>query len=394
MSVALLLLVSLIRQGARESFFGTVSGVDLIVGARTGGVNLLLYSVFRIGAATNNISWESYKDISQDSEISWIVPISLGDSHRGFRVIGTDASYFDHLKFRGDNKLSFSTGEKFNDVFDAVVGADVAQELGYQVGSNIILTHGVSAGGFGEHGDKPFRVAGVLNKTGTPIDRSIHVPLEAITAIHVDWQNGAPPKDGEAVSAQSAREMNLTPASITAAFVGLKKRIGVFKMQRFINNYSEEALMAVLPGVAMTELWQTVNTVEVALLAVTAMVIFAGLVALSSTLLSTLNERRREIAVLRAVGASPSDVFILLVSEAIILTLVGLIIGIMIAYGGVFVAEPFLEARFGLAIPVGMPGLSELRYLLIIFIAGVLSGVLPAYSAYRRSLSDGLSVRI
>jgi putative ABC transport system permease protein len=394
MSVALLLLVSLIRQGAKESFFGTVSGVDLIVGARTGGINLLLYSVFRIGAATNNISWESYRDIAQDSDVSWIVPISLGDSHRGFRVIGTNASYFDHLKYRGENQLSFTSGEKFNDVFDAVLGADVANELNYKVGSLIVLTHGVSTGGFGEHGDKPFRVSGVLNKTGTPVDRSIHVPLEAITAIHVDWRNGAPPREGDAVSSQDVRAMNLTPTSVTAALVGLKRKIGVFKMQRFINNYREEALMAVLPGVAMTELWQTVNTVEMVLLVVTGMVIVAGLVALSATLLSTLNERRREIAVLRAVGASPVDVFILLVSEAAILTVAGLIMGIIIAYGGVFVAQPFLEARLGLSIPVVIPGLVELKYLLVVFVAGVLSGMLPAYSAYRRSLSDGLSVRI
>ena len=394
MSVALLLLISFVRQGARESFFGTVSNVDLLVGARTGGVNLLLYSVFRIGAATNNISWESYQSVSSNPEVAWTIPISLGDSHRGFRVVGTNESYFTQLRFRNKNSLAFQVGRPFKDVFEVVLGADVATALKYKIGDPLVLTHGISTGGFGDHGDKPFSVVGILEKTGTPIDRSLHVPLEGITAVHVDWKTGAPPREGEAVSAEDVIKMKLTPDSITAVLVGLNSKIGIFKMQRAINEYQQEALMAVLPGIAMTELWQMVSTVESALVAVTWLVILTSLVALTATMLSTLNERRREIAVLRSVGASVWQVFGLLLSEAVILTLVGVLLGVGISYLGVISAQPLVETRFGISLPLNPPGFNEVKYLLAVIAAGVCAGILPAYAAYKRSLSDGLSVRL
>ena len=106
-SIALLLGVEKVRTGARQSFADTISGTDLIVGARSGSLNLLLYSVFRIGNATNNITWESYQDIAARPEVAWIVPLSLGDSHRGFRVLGTTPDYFQHYKYRHDARTEF-----------------------------------------------------------------------------------------------------------------------------------------------------------------------------------------------------------------------------------------------------------------------------------------------
>lgn len=393
-SVALLIAIHIVRESARESFFGTVAGVDLIVGARTGGINLLLYSVFHLGAATNNVSWKSYQDIAASPEIDWIVPISLGDSHRGFRVVGTTTQFFDKLRYRGGRRLEFGLGEAPKDLFDVVLGADVAESLGYVIGERIVLTHGIAAGGFGEHRDKPFQVVGVLKRTGTPVDRSIQVLLEGITALHVDWQQGVPPEKGEGLDATAVRKLDLTPTSITAAFVGLRSKLSVFKLQRTINDYSSEAVMAVLPGVAMSELWQVVGGVERAMTAIAVLVVVAGLVGLCSTLLSTLNERRREIAILRALGASPVKVSGLLIGEAAILSALGIFLGIVLAYGGLILARPVLELRYGLSLSLGYPKPELLLLVGVLFVFGVLSGVVPAIVAYRRALSDGLSVRI
>jgi putative ABC transport system permease protein len=383
MSVALLLLI-----------FGTVSGVDLLVGARTSGVNLLLYSVFRIGAATNNISWQSYKSIAANPEVAWTIPLSLGDSHRGFRVVGTSGAYFDHFRYRDKNSLSFQAGQPFKEVFEVVLGADVARDLKYQIGDAITLTHGISSGGFGDHDNKPFRVVGVLEKTGTAVDRSVHVPLEGISAVHADWQNGAPPREGEEISAADVQKIDLSPDSITAVLVGLNSKIGIFKTQRAINQYQDEALMAVLPGITMTELWQIVSTVDSALVAVTSLVILTSLIALTATMLSTLHERRREIAVLRSVGASVWQIFGLLFYEAFILTLGGVILGVVFSYLGVFLAQPVLEVRFGISLPLNLPGGNELKYILGVILAGMCAGILPAYAAYKSSLADGLTVKL
>ncbi len=186
MSVTLLLGVEKIRRDAKASFANTISGTDLIVGARSGSVQLLLYSVFRIGNATNNISWKSYRDLASESAIAWTIPLSLGDSHRGFRVLGTNLDYFEHYRYRSGRALVFSEGVPFDDLYDAVLGADVAKELGYALGQAITIAHGTGDVSFAMHDDKPFRVSGILEKTGTPVDRTVHVSLEGIEAIHVD----------------------------------------------------------------------------------------------------------------------------------------------------------------------------------------------------------------
>src|SRR6476661_9942436 len=229
-SVVLLLGVEKIRTGARQSFADTISGTDLIVGARSGSLNLLLYSVFRIGNATNNVTWKSYEDIAKRPEIDWIVPISLGDSHHGFRVLGTTPEYFTRYKYRHGQSLAFSDGKPFSDLFDAVIGADVAQALGYKVGDEIVVAHGVGSIWFVEHKDKPFHVSGILAKTGTPVDRTVHVSLEAIEAIHVDWRTGAR-VPGAGASAEEVRRMELRPKAITAALVGLKSKLASFRVQ-------------------------------------------------------------------------------------------------------------------------------------------------------------------
>ena len=314
-SVVLLLGVEKIRTGAKASFANTISGTDLIIGARSGGIQLLLYSVFRIGNATNNMSWRSYQHIRARPEIAWMIPLSLGDSHRGFRVIGTTAAYFERYKYRRNQSLRFAAGRPFNDLFDAVVGADVAAELGYATGDPIIVAHGVGRAGFNKHDDKPFRVSGILAKTGTPVDRSVHVSLEAIEAIHIDWQRGTRRADRQ-VTAEQVRGMSLKPKAITAAMVGLKSKLATFKLQRYVNTYRSEPLSAILPGVTLYELWGLVATAETALLVVSVMVVITAILGMITMILATLNERRREIAILRSVGAGPRTVVALLVSRS------------------------------------------------------------------------------
>ncbi|MFT3729867.1 MAG: ABC transporter permease [Hyphomicrobium sp.] len=393
MSVMLLLGVEKVRTGARESFADTISGTDLIVGARSGSLNLLLYSVFRIGNATNNVTWKSYQDIAKMPEVSWIVPLSLGDSHHGFRVLGTNADYFTHYKFRHGQTMSFTAGGPFKDLFDAVIGSDVAEQLGYKVGDKIIVAHGVGSISFIEHEDKPFRVSGILAKTGTPIDRTVHVSLEAIEAIHIDWQNGAP-VPGESVSADQVRKMDLTPRAITAALVGLKSRLATFKVQRFINDYQEEPLSAIMPGVALQELWGLIGTAETALSVVSIMVVATALLGMVTMILTTLNERRREMAILRSVGATPGTVLGLLAAEGGLLTLAGVVLGTAGLYIGLYLARPYIDHAYGLSLPIDPPRADEWVKLGAIVVAGFFAGLLPALRAYRLSLADGMMVRI
>ena len=393
LSVTLLLGVEKLRRDAREGFSSTISGTDLIVGARGGAVPLLLYAVFHIGDATNNISWESYRDIAADPRVAWTIPISLGDSHRGYRVMGTNQSFFEHYRFGRKRPIELAAGNTFSDVFDAVLGAEVAAELGYRIGDEIIVAHGAGKLELRKHDDKPFRVSGILRPTSTPIDRVILVSLEGIEAMHVDWRAGVP-IPGVRISARQARAMDLEPKTVTAFMVGLKSRINTFRVQRAVNEYREEALLAILPGVTLQQLWDLMSLAENALRAVSLLVVATGLMGMLTAILTGLNERRREMAILRSVGARPFQVFGLLVAEALLFAMVGATLGVAMMYGALLVVAPWLESRFGVFVSLEVLSPYELGLMALVLVAALIAGTIPAYRAYRYSLADGMSPRI
>jgi putative ABC transport system permease protein len=393
LSVMLLLGVERLRTQARDAFASTISGTDLVVGARTGPTALLLHAVFRIGYATNNVSWASYQQIARHPRVAWTIPLSLGDSHRGFAVLGTTPDYFRHYRYARDRSLEFAVGEAFADVYDAVLGADVARELGHRLHDPIVVAHGAVDADSAQHDDKPFRVVGVLRRTGTPVDRTVHVSLAGLEAIHVDWQAGVR-VPAAAVSADEARARDLTPASITAFLVGLDSRTAVFHVQRFVNEYRREPLLAILPGVVLHELWDAIGLAERALLGASALVALVGLGGMVTALLTGLDERRREMAVLRSVGARPRHVLALIVGEATALAAAGLALGVALLYGGLVVARSFIQTRLGLAIEIGLPSFTEWLLLAAVLVASGLAGLWPAVRAYRYSLHDGMTVRV
>ncbi|MGF1700713.1 ABC transporter permease [Photobacterium makurazakiensis] len=391
-SVTLLLGVERVRTQAKSSFANTISGTDLIVGSRSGQVNLLLYSVFRIGNATNNIDWNSYQDISNHRSVNWAIPISLGDSHQGFRVIGTTQAYFDHYQYGKKQSLEFRQGRAFNGLFETVIGADVAKKLKYAIGDEIIIAHGISDKAFNRHDNLPFKITGILEPTGTPVDKSVHVTLEAIEAIHVGWESGA--NLGATPSVEMLEQYQFEPKQITAFMLGLNSKIQTFALQRYINTYSKEPLSAIMPGIALHELWGMMSIAEQALLVVSGFVVIAGLLGMLTSLLTSLNERRREMAILRAMGAKPSHIFFLLTSEAAALTALGILFGTALLYSLLLVTQPLLQEQFGLLIAITPLTSHELMLLGLVQLSGIIVGTVPAIRAYQHSLSDGMTIKV
>ncbi|SEG24950.1 ABC transporter permease [Marinobacterium lutimaris] len=388
-SVTLLAGVEKIRHDMRDGFFNTVSGTDLIVGARSGQVELLLYSVFHLGSATNNIRWSSYQTIAKDQSVDWAVPLSLGDSHRGFRVVGTSSAFFDRYRYGSERQLGFSAGEGFSALHQVTLGADVASSLGYRLGDEIVVSHGLGNVSFAQHKDQPFKVVGILEPTGTPVDRSLFVSLESITAIHVGWRAGVP-MPGMKVSEQQLEEMDLTPKEITAVMLGLKSKTAVFQLQRAINNFRGEPLLAILPGVALQELWKVVGRAEQAMLAISACVVLAGLTGMLGVLLTGMEQRRRELALLRAIGASPHHLLFLVMLEAGLLTISGIALGLGVLWSVLFFAGDKLQQLLGVYLTLGWP--ASLGWIsLAVLVAGLLAGTLPAWRAWRYTLADGLT---
>lgn len=408
LAVALVLAVERIREQSRESFTSTISGTDLIVGARTSPVHLLLFSVFRIGDATKNIRWDTYRDLAARPGIAWTIPLSLGDSHRGFRVLGTTQEYFEHLRFAGGRRLELAFGRRFEAPGEAVLGASVAAALGYELGRDIIVAHGSGEVAFSLHKDHPFRVVGILAPTGTPADRTIHVTLEGLDGLHAEANAPAHDPLASAIQARRHAESRVHEErdehdehasesaghEITAFLVGLESRRAALSVQRLVNEYPAEPLTAILPGATLLEVWQVVGVAERALFAVSVLVVVVGLAGMLVALLTSLSERRREMAVLRSVGARPIHVFALILGEAALLTLLGIALGVAAVYVGTLAGRPWLEARLGLFIEVGWPSLYEYGLMTLTAVAGAVIGIIPAYRIYRYSLADGIAIRI
>lgn len=394
LSVALFLGVEKARNAAKSGFDNTISGTELIVGAPSGQINLVLYSVFRLGNATAEISWQAYEALDAREDVAWTIPISLGDNHRGYRVMGTNLNYFEHYKYGQRQDLTFAEGRAFDDLFDAVIGAEVAKALGYELGSPVVITHGLGASGFNDHDDRPFRVVGILRPTGTPVDQTIHVSLEAITAIHVGWETGTRNPLVDTISEETIRGFDLTPRTVTAVFVGLKNRATVLRTRRAINTNKTEPLLAIIPGQALAELWQVMSTAERVLLAISAFVIAVGLVSILTSILTSLNERRREMSILRATGARPGHIFALLIAESTFLGLIGAILGALLIQLILLIAAPILTAQYGIALMGTGPGLVDLYTIGAVTLAALILGIWPAITALRRSLADGLTVKV
>ena len=392
LSVALLLGVERMKDGARNGFTNTISQTDLIVGAKGGPLQLVLYTVFRIGAPTNNIRYSSYAEIKNFPEVDWTIPISLGDAYRGYRVVGTDENLYKHYRYRGDNKIEILDGQIPKNIFDVVLGFEVAQKYHHKTSDAIVLSHGISESSMMEHYNTPFKVVGVLKPTATPIDRSVFITLEGMEALHFGWEDGVPRK-GQGISPKKIKKENIRVRQITSFLLKTKNRIQTLKLQKEIDSFPEDPLMAVIPGVALHELWRTLSYVENILYLISLCVLAVGLISVIISLYTSLNERRREIAIFRALGSGIGKIVSLLLFESTLIVLTGILMGTFLLYLGLFFVRPFLEYNFSLYLPVQLPSPTEWIYLGGILLGGIIAGLIPAIKAYRNTLQDGLTIQ-
>jgi len=424
LSVTLLVGIENVRAGVRESFAGTIRGTDLIVGARGGSLQVLLSSVFGIGSPAGSVKMSTFDRWKAHAAVKWAVPYSLGDSHRGFRVVGTTPEFFARYRFRQNSLVTLASGKVFSAATEVVIGHDVAERLQYVVGTRMIVTHGLRDIGTSSHEAYPFVVVGVLARTFTPIDRSVYVTLEGIEAMHEGFEKplvataapsqappmvmpGAAPPSGapmvmpgaEPPPAPVPAPVRAEPAhdhgddQITSFFVGTRNRFEALLLQREMNTDLVEPLTAVIPGVALGELWQNIGGAEVGLRVIAIFAVAIGLTGMLVSLYSSLEARRREMAIFRAVGAGPRTIVSLLVLESGLLALLGCVVGVALVYAGLAAGQAPIEERFGLHLAIRGLGATEWTYLAVVFGAGIVIGFVPALKAYRTSLVDGLSPR-
>jgi putative ABC transport system permease protein len=391
LSVMLLIGVERIRSGAKDSFSQTISQTDLIVGARGGNLSLLLYSVFHMGTATNNISIETYNQFNKHPAIKWTIPISLGDSHRGFRVVATTESFFQNYKYSRTKSLNMQVGHWNRGLFDVVIGAEIAKMLQYKVGDPVVIAHGITSGpAILDHADSPFKVVGILERTTTPVDRGLYISLEAMEAIHVGWQSGSPSKN----TSHTFSDEQLRPKQITAFFLGANARTDALRLKREVNDYEEEALLGIIPAMTLSELWQSLSYAELSLQIIGLFVVAVSLLGMLISIYTTLNERRREVSILRSIGGSSRLTILLFTTETVFLTIAGSVLGVILLYVGLFASQSSIQNIAGVYIPIQWIESTDILYLCLILLLGLVSGLLIGIKAHRNSLADGLVIRV
>lgn len=400
-SSLLLLGVERVKTQTQYNFANTISGTDLIVGGRTGSTQLLLSSVFHIGNLTNTISWDSYQHLQRLPGVAWAIPLAMGDSVRGFPVVATTTDYFEHFRYGQQQTLSFTAGRVFDEHQQIVLGAEVAARLALHVGNPVTVAHGSGGPSFSEHDDHPFVVSGILQRTGTPVDQALYIPLEGLGLVHGEYLAATAADHHDHSHADHGHghghqhEPSAPPVyTMSAVLLGLQSKPLALRLQRDINTYRAEPLTAIMPGVALQEFWRTMQLFERALFSISVLVVITGLIGMLTTLLASLRERRREMAILRAIGAGPLQIFSLLVSEALLLTAFGLVIGIAGLFGVIWFAGELLQQWFGLSLSA--TALTGAEWLLIaaILVAAFILSLVPAWRAYRLALADGLSVKL
>jgi putative ABC transport system permease protein len=413
-SVSLLFAIEHIRIQAQDNFKRTVSGVDLVVAARSSQINVLLSSVFRLGANPNPLSWQTFETIQGNPQVVWAVPLSLGDTYKGFPVVGTTPSYFEHYKYADKRGLELAQGRIFASPTEVVVGASVAKSEGLQIGSAIVVSHGSGKVSFTHHNHHPLIVSGILSPTGTPVDKSLHVPLIAIDEMHkpaapvsafarpkaevVKDDDDDHDEDSHSHDEHSHDQQVLqvlpeipdgtydligSPTNISALLLKTDSPFSILTLQRDLNRYQDEAISAIIPGLALAQLWKTIGSVETILQVIAMLVLVSSLIGLVTMLLASMHERRAEISVLRAIGASPWFIASLIQAEAFVIAILALLSSYALVSGGIWLFADWILAEYGVFIAANIYSNGILIYSALVMGLTLMVAALPAINAYR-----------
>jgi len=382
----LVLSVFALEKQARDAFTGDV-GIDAVLGARGSQIQLVLNSIYHLDTSPGNIPWTLYKEVANTPGVELAIPYAVGDNYAGYRIVGTTTDLFERYTYRGDTKLALPAGHAWFDALrqEAIVGSTVARRAGLERGAVFQPTHGVVANTGMVH-DVDYVVTGVLEPTGTPLDRVIFIPIEGLFRMEGHVLRGT----GEEFTAVPGELVPDEHKEVSAVLLRFSsERRGLFLAQQ-INQQGTVATLAFPVAQVMLEIFEKLGFVVLVLQAVAWLVVVMGALSILAALWNTMNERRREFAILRALGARRRTVFAAIVCESTAIAGVGCAVGYLV-YGavGLFVAGVLVD-RIGVHLAVFewnpvfgavLPGA---------LVLGALAGLLPAARAYATEVAENL----
>ena len=389
LGTALIVTVLTLQRESETGFLRESGQFDLVVGAKGSPLQLVLSSIYHLDVPTGNIPYSRFETLTRDSRIAKAIPLGLGDNYHGYRIVGTDSTLFSLSDRRDPQRQLFhlAQGAFFQNDFEAVLGAQVARQTGLKLGDPFVGTHGLAVTpGSSEHRQFPYKVVGILAPSGGSSDQAIYVSLPSVWRIHEQEADTHRQMAGVAEAAPaSTQDLEVTATLLRLKAVGLR-----LMMSQEIQKQTEA--MAAIPVNEMLRLYQQVlQPMQRVLLAVAGLVVIVSALSITATLYQAAERRRRDLAVLRALGAHPREIFALVVLEALLVTLLGLAIGWLLGHGGLALASPYVRDSLGIAIGPWTTDRVEAISLGLVAAGGLLAGILPAVQAYRREPVNDLS---
>jgi putative ABC transport system permease protein len=403
LGVALTVATLIIRQGMQSRFEQGTLGYEMVVGAKGSPLQLVLNTVYHLDLSPGNIPWSLFEQLRNDKRVKLAVPFAVGDNYKGFRIIGTTDALFQEFEFEPNRKFRFAEGQCFrfseqalkhafeeaadrakgiehehhdsDAVFEAVLGAEVAHETGLRLGHTFVASHGLSESPEEKlHAEEAWKVVGILTPTHTANDRAIFINLDSFYHIK-----------GHEIREKTAADVGM----ISSIVLKLRSPIHGLTLHREINDGG--VATAAFPASEIRALFRIVGNIDRILLAQAILIVVVAGVAIAVSIYNSMSERRREIAILRALGARRRTIFAIVVLEAVAICLIGAVAGVLGGHLIITAANVFLQQVSGFSVTAFRFAATELMVLAGCVILGALCGFGPAARAYRTDVAENLA---
>ncbi len=391
LGIAIILVLLLLNSQLEENLGKNKRGIDLVVGAKGSPLQLILANVYHIDFPTGNIKLKEAKTLVRNRLIKSAIPLALGDNYRGFRIVGTNHDYVN--LYQGEVKA----GEMWKNNLDVTLGANVAKRLGLKVGDEFFGAHGMSVSDL-EHDEASYRVIGILAASGSVLDNLILTNIESVWQVHEHEEeegeeHGHEEEHGEEPVLGSAYKTGFPEgdedAEITSMLVQFRSAMGAVQLPRMIN--ANTNMQAASPAFETQRLFSLLGIGVNMIRSFAYIIIIISGLSIFISLYNSLKDRKYDLAIMRSLGASRSKLFVHVIIEGVIITLLGGLFGFVLGHALVEILAGYYEKSE----EVGITGLvfvnQELIVLLLSIGVGIVSALLPAFSAYRTDISKVLA---
>ena len=390
LGVGLAIGVIALSAGVKRGLITAGGPFEIVVGPKGSATQLVNSSILYQDVPIGNMSYAQYEALAQDPRVRDAVPLALGDNIRGLRIVGTTPALF-RVAVTPDRPAFYRLvdGKPFASDFEAVLGSAAAKQLGMGIGATFASTHGTLAGvNQHEHTDFKYTVVGILAPTETPADLGVYVPLSSYWKVHGELR-GSIFTPGTTVQDPAATNAPAVATGVTAVLVRGQNLNATYQIYNDLNNGRD--LQAALPGAVLTQFLDLLGQGQRLLSAISALALGMAVLSMALALYNAMLVRRRETAVLRALGARRSTVVSIALCEALLQTLIGGVVGLALGHVAAAVIASIINQRSALAVANTSEPMTEAVILAILVVLGLCAGVLPAFQAYQIEAATALA---